>query len=71
MDALEKAVAARDEFLKANPHLQKYQAEIESVLDRVPYGQRSEVLAMLICGKMEALARNMNMLGHMLRKALP
>ena len=71
MEALEKAVAARDEFLKANPHLQNYQDEIGSILDRVPYGQRSEVLAMLICGKMESLARNLNMLGHMLRKALP
>ena len=71
MDDFAKAVAARDKFLVDNPHMQKYQDEIDSILDRAPYGQRSEVLAMLICGKMDSLARNLNMMGHMLRKALP
>jgi hypothetical protein len=71
MEALEKAVAARDEFLEANPHLQNYQDEIDSILDRTPWGQRSEVMAMLICEKMESLVRNLKMLGYELRKTLP
>ena len=66
---LEEALAAREKLLKEKPHLQAYQDELDTLLDKVPAGQRFEVLGQLMAEKLLNLQEQFGKLKEMLPDA--
>ncbi|WP_419664104.1 conserved uncharacterized protein, DUF3135 [Desulfosarcina variabilis str. Montpellier] len=59
-DLLQKALKDREQFLKQNPRLQSYQAEIDRLLDNSGNSQgRMAVLATLMQGKLLELQKEL------------
>ena len=59
-DLLQKALRDREQFLKQNPRLQSYQAEIDRLLDNSGNSQgRMAVLATLMQGKLLELQKEL------------
>ena len=59
MDSIQKAIEARDEFLRKHPHLKQYQEEIDSILDKCKPEDRFTVISLLMSGKMVELQNHM------------
>ena len=59
-DILQTALAERDQFLKERPHMQAYQNEIDSLLDKSGSHQgRLAVLGTLMQGKLLEIQREL------------
>ena len=68
-DLLQKALKDREQFLKQNPRLQSYQAEIDRLLDNSGNNQgRMAVLATLMQGKLLELQKELCSLTEILTK---
>ena len=66
---LQKALAERERYLKARPHMRDYQTEIDSVLDKSGSHQgRLMVLGMLIQGKILELQMELAKLDRIIQK---
>lgn len=65
-DKLEKAIAARDKFLKDHPHLEPFQEEINQILDKTPEAEKAEVMLLLLAGKLKELQDKMGELNERL-----
>jgi hypothetical protein len=67
---LQKAIKARDDFLKKHPKYQSYQNEIDEIMEKVgpDPGTRLEVLAQLAEGNMIELQVQMGLLNKAIQK---
>ena len=61
-EQLEKAIKARDEFLKEHPHLIPAQQEIDELLDKCRDEDRLSVITMLMMKNMLELQKETNKL---------
>jgi hypothetical protein len=68
-ERLQKALAARERFLKRQPHLRAYQAEIDRVLDKSGDTRgRMEVLGTLLQGKLLDMQRELYKLSQIIQQ---
>jgi hypothetical protein len=68
---LQQAIAARDRFLEAHPHLRSFQAEIDRLLDCSGTHQgRMAVMGTLMQGKLLEMQKELNKLSSILREAV-
>jgi len=67
-DILEKAIKAREEYLKNNPHLNDYQKEIDDILDKTRTEDRMSVISLMTTGKLLELQKKLMELNGMLVK---
>ena len=66
-DKLQEAIKKRDDYLKENPRLEKFQKEIDSILDKTTDPQaRLEAVTLLLAGKMNELKTALHNLHHAL-----
>lgn len=52
MKEIDRLIKQRDDFLKENPHLQKYQDEINRILSKTPQDNKLEVLSIILSNKL-------------------
>ena len=71
MDLLQAALAERDQFLKERPHMQAYQDEIDSLLDKSGNHQgRLAVLGTLMQGKLLEIQRELFHLNQIIQTSI-
>lgn len=69
--ALEKALAAREQFLEQHPHLREYQAEIDSILDKSGNQQgRMAVLGTLMQARLLEMQQELLKMTRVLRESV-
>lgn len=69
MKSIKELTAARDKLLEEKPHLKKYQAEVDRILDGSPENMRQETLAMLLAGQVIQLNQQLAVLKGALNNA--
>lgn len=65
MNILNKAIEKRDKFLKDYSHMQKFQNEIDDILDKTPTHMRKDVAITLLISKLQELQQNLNLLSQL------
>ena len=67
-DKYNEAVAKRDAYIEAHPHLKEFQDQIDSALDKCAEKDRAEVLMIMIAAKMNELRDRMNDLNNIVNE---
>ena len=65
MNILKEAIEKRDKFLKDYPHMQKFQDEIDVILEKTPTHMKKDVVITLLISKLQELQQNLNLLGQL------
>ena len=68
---LQEALAEREQFLKARPHMRSYQREIDNLLDKSGNHQgRMAVLSTLMQGKLLEIQRELHALSKLIQVSI-